>query len=85
MSDRLIAFCKDRQIVSLASITKTHLAEFKLSLDLRSGDSNRLRISLSVIGGLFRWATEEAGYLSANPFPRFKLQIHTTGSHSADD
>jgi integrase len=75
MSDRLIKFCKDRQIVSLAAITKTHLSEFKLSLDLRSGDSNSLRISLSVIGGLFRWATEEAGYLSANPFPRFKLKF----------
>ena len=73
MADRLIAFCKDRKIVSLASITKTHLSDFKLTLsDLRSGDSNSLRISLSVIGGLFRWATEEAEYLSANPFPRFK-------------
>ncbi len=75
MSDRLIAFCKDRQVVSLASVTKTHLNDFKLSLDLRSGDSNSLRISLSVLGGLFRWATEEAGYLSANPFPRLKLRF----------
>ena len=25
MSDRLMAFCKERQIVSLAAITKTHL------------------------------------------------------------
>ena len=74
MSDRLMAFCKERQIVSLAAITKTHLSEFKLGLDLRSGDSNSLRISLSVLGGLFRWATEEAGYLTANPFPRFKLK-----------
>jgi integrase len=75
MSDRLIAFCKDRQIVSLAAITKTHLTEFKLTLNLRSGDSNSLRIALSVLGGLFRWATDEAGYLNANPFPKFKLRF----------
>jgi integrase len=75
MSDRLIAFCKDRQIVSLAAITKTNLSDFKLTLKLKSGNSNSLRISLSVLGGLFRWATEEAGYLNANPFPKFKLQF----------
>jgi integrase len=75
MTNRLLAFCKDRHIVSLSAITRTHLTDFKLTLDFRSGNSNSLRISLSVLGAFFRWATEEAGYLTANPFPKFKLRF----------
>jgi integrase len=75
MSGRLLAFCKERGIVSLAAITRTHLSEFKLTLDLKSGDSNSLRIALSTVGAFFRWATDEAGYLNANPFPKFKLRF----------
>jgi len=75
MTSRLIGFCKERGIVSLAAITKTHLTEFKLTLNYKSGNSNSLRIALSVLGGFFRWATEEAGYLNVNPFPRFKLRF----------
>jgi integrase len=75
MSRRLIAFCKERGITSLSAVTKTHLMDFKLTLDLKSGNSNSLRISLSVVGAFFRWATEEAGYLQANPFPKFKLRF----------
>jgi integrase len=75
MTDRLVVFCKERRITSLSAITKTHLTDFKLTLDLKSGNSNSLRISLSVLGAFFRWATDEAGYLVGNPFPKFKLRF----------
>jgi site-specific recombinase XerD len=75
MTRRLIVFCEQRQITSLSAVTKAHLTDFKLTLNLKSGNSNSLRISLSVVGTFFRWATEEAGYLTANPFPRFKLRF----------
>jgi hypothetical protein len=79
-----MAFCKERGIVSLAAITKTHLSDFKLTLNLKSGNSNSLRISLSVLGGMFNWATEN-GYLPGNPFPRFKLKFKPEKVHPPSD
>jgi integrase/recombinase XerD len=75
MSGKLLVFCRDRNIAFLAAVTKAHLSDFKLTLDFRSGDSNSLRVHLSVLGGFFRWAVDEAGYLIANPFPKFKLKF----------
>jgi hypothetical protein len=80
----VIAFCKARQIVSLAAIAKTHLTEFKLSLNLKSGNSNSLRISLSVVGRLFRWATEEAGIPQREPVSAIQTPLHTRGNSSTD-
>jgi integrase len=86
MTRKLLEFCKAHQIVSLASVTKTHLSEFKLTLtDLRSGDSNSLRVSLAIVGAMFRWATDEAGYLAANPFPKLKLRFAPREVHPPTD
>jgi site-specific recombinase XerD len=75
MSDRLVAFCNENKILSLAAITRSHLNDFKLTLGYRTADSNSLRVHLSVLGGFFRWAVEEDGCLTANPFPRFKIKF----------
>jgi integrase len=75
MSGKLLAFCRDCNIAFLAAVTKAHLSDFKLTLDFRSGDSNSLRVHLSVLGGFFRWAVDEAGYITVNPFPKFKLKF----------
>ena len=75
MSEKLLAFCKSPVYFSLSQITRAHLSDFKLGLTFRSGDSNSLRVHLSVLGGMFRWCVEEAGYLSVNPFPKFKLKF----------
>lgn len=75
MTRRLAAFCKEHHITSLSAITRADLIDFKLTLNFKSGNSNSLRISLSVLGAFFRWATDEAGYLVGNPFPKFKLRF----------
>ena len=77
MGDKLLAFCQDHQIVFLSAITRSHLNAFKLTLPFQSGDSNSLRVHLSILGGLFRWAVEEDGSLAVNPFPRFKIKFET--------
>jgi integrase len=75
LAKRLLAYCSDHHIVSLASITREHLSDFKLTLNFRSGNSNSLRVALSTIGAFFVWAVEEAGLLTANPFPKFSIRF----------
>ena len=75
MSERLKTFCNDNDITFLAGITRAHLNDLKLSLKFKSGNSNSLKVHLSVLGGFFRWAVEEQGCLAANPFPRFRIEF----------
>jgi integrase len=74
MTRRFIAFCKEIHVVSLSAVTTKNISDFKLTLKFRSGNSNSLRIALSVLGGFFRWATD-FGYLQVNPYPKFNLRF----------
>jgi integrase len=75
VSDKLTAYCYEENISFLSSITRGDINALKLTLPFRSGNSNSLRAHLSILGGFFRWATDEAGYLTANPFPKFKIEF----------
>ena len=75
MTDKLKVFCSQQGIVLLSTITRAHLNAFKLTLPFRSGNSNSMRTHLSVLGAFFTWAVDEGGILTANPFPRFKLEF----------
>jgi integrase len=75
MSGKLVAFCQEHGIVFMSAITRSHLSAFKLTLKFKSGNSNSLRVHLTILGGLFRWAVDEGGILAANPFPKFKIKF----------
>jgi integrase len=74
MGGKLVRFCDERGITLLSEITKADLSTFKGTLPFKSKNSNSLRAHVAVVGGLFSWATE-AGHLTANPFPDFKLKF----------
>jgi hypothetical protein len=57
MGRKLIEWCENENILLLSAITTDRAIKFQMSLPFRTGDSDSLKVHLSVIGGFFSWAT----------------------------
>ncbi len=74
MSARLVKFCHDRKITLMSEITGAHLTALRATLPYKTTTSSSLKIHWSVLGGFFGWSVT-AGYLTANPVPKFRTKF----------
>lgn len=79
MSDKLVAWCKENDVIFLTALTPERTMRFRTSLPYRTGDSSSLSVHWAVITGFFSWAVG-MGYIEKNPnpdtriFPQFRIK-----------
>ena len=79
MSDKLVAWCKENDVIFLTALTPERAMRFRTSLTYRTGDSSSLSVHWAVITGFFSWAVG-MGYIEKNPspdtriFPQFRIK-----------
>lgn len=79
MGDKLVAWCKENDVILLTALTPERAMRFRNSLPYRTGDSSSLSVHWSVINGFFGWAVG-MGYIEKNPnpdtriFPQFRIK-----------
>ena len=81
VSDKLVAWCKENDVILLAALTPERAMKFRTSLPYRTGDSSSLSVHWAVIKGFFSWAVG-MGYIEKSPspdtrvFPQFRIKYH---------
>src|ERR1700722_16996851 len=56
MSDKLVAWCKENNVILLTALPPEQAMRFPTSLPYRTGDSSSLSVHWAVITGFFSWA-----------------------------
>jgi integrase len=80
MTDKLVAWCKENELIHLTALTTERAMEFRTSLSFRTGDSSSLSVHWAIINGFFSWAVG-MGYLEKSPspdtriFPQFRIKF----------
>lgn len=79
MSDKLVSWCRENEVILLTALTPERAMRFRSSLPFRTGDSGSLSVHWAVINGFFGWAVG-MGYIEKNPspdtriFPQFRIK-----------